>query len=272
LKACQPVEEGRELLPERRQPGRPGERLVEAVGGQDHVGPAEGKVLLEVGEVVGPGSEIDFVGRPGERADDQFLVGKGRVEHGRHVAEQGRPLEQRVADEADMVAPAEFERQRRRDRLAGRRPGGAVEVEAILGEVLLLGGRRERRGGNEEYGRQHNQTVRDHQVSPGLRPNSGRGHLARGSRPRGVTRAISSDARPGDCPRTGTVPFWIGILPALVRKAGSIGTGDPSLHPWVRRNSSRGHLARGIRPHIRRPFGGQDARRHSRMIGADRLA
>jgi hypothetical protein len=128
---------------------------------------AEREVLLEVGEVVGPGCEGDLVGRPGERADDEFLLGKRRVEHGRHVTEQGRPLEQRIADEADMVAAAEFERQRRRDRFAGRRPRRRLPVDRIAREVFLRGAGRQK--GREHHRRHHGQARHVHQEVPGVR-------------------------------------------------------------------------------------------------------
>ena len=77
-----------------------------------------------------------------------------------------------------------------------------------------------------------------------------------------VARAISPDARSGILPPLTPCERRFGILPALVRKAGSIGTGNPELHQkWPRASCPRD--SRGIVT----GFDGQDARRHSLFGG-----
>jgi hypothetical protein len=66
-----------------------------------------------------------------------------------------------------------------------------------------------------------------------MRPSRKSGHAVAGSgtplvTPLGVAHAISPDARSGILPALAPCERRFGILPALVRKAGSIGMGDPS--------------------------------------------
>ncbi len=103
----------------------PGERLVEAEGGDHDVGPLvlEGvAVVLEPGRA---GAERELVGRPAEVVEDQVEPGEAALEQRLEVPEVLHPLGQGVADQDDPVAFPEFEPGL--DRPGRRRPRAAPD-------------------------------------------------------------------------------------------------------------------------------------------------
>jgi hypothetical protein len=115
-----------------------GEGFVVAVGGDDEIGFDEGEVLVEVGEVVGPGHEVHFVGGPGEVADDEFVVRVVLVEEGLEMTVAALGIEEEVADEGNAGPFFKGERQGGGDRLGGFGPWRGLEVEVVLGELRVL--------------------------------------------------------------------------------------------------------------------------------------
>ena len=96
-------------------------------------------MLVDVGEVFRSGGQIDFVGRPGEVADDEFVVREAGVQQGGQMPEELGTFEECVADQADVVAAVECERQRRRAGRAGVWPRGRLGEDPEAGEGI--GGR-----------------------------------------------------------------------------------------------------------------------------------
>jgi hypothetical protein len=97
------------------------------------------EVLIDVGEIGGAGGEVDCVGRPGEIADDELVLGKSLVEEGLEVAEKLGALEERVADQGDVVAGIQLQRKVRRNRRGCGGTGGGLLVDAVLGKFGMLG-------------------------------------------------------------------------------------------------------------------------------------
>jgi len=63
------------------------EGFVVTVSSDDEVGFEVVEVLVEVAEVIGAGHEVDFVGRPGEVADGEFVIGVVLMKKSFEVAE-----------------------------------------------------------------------------------------------------------------------------------------------------------------------------------------
>ena len=115
-----------------------GERFVVAVGGDDEVGFDEGEVLVEVGEVVGTRHEVHFVGRPGEVANDEFVVRVVLVQQGLEMTVAALGIEKEIANEGNAGAGLELERQGGDDRLGRLGPRRGLEVEVVFGELRVL--------------------------------------------------------------------------------------------------------------------------------------
>ena len=127
-----------EFLLERLQPFFAGEGLVVAEEGENHVGlgavePVVGTAevgraqpLVEIGVV---GEAAHLVGGKAEVAEHEVLLGKATVEERFQPAVVLHAVGQRVADVANMIALAEFQRRR-----GGRGGRGTGEHEDHAGE------------------------------------------------------------------------------------------------------------------------------------------
>ena len=117
-----------------------GEGFVVAEGGEDDVDFFAGQVLFDRGEIVGARLQIDLVGRPGEVADDELVVGMSEVQEGFEMRKLLRAVEQRVADERDAVALFQLQRQGGGDGRGFFRFGSVLRIDAVIGEFGVLFG------------------------------------------------------------------------------------------------------------------------------------
>ena len=132
-------QEGVETLAEVRQALRSGEGLVGAERSDDDVGLEIQEVLIEVPKVVGARLEVDFIGRPGEVADPELVLGKALVEQGFEVAEAPLGIEEEIANECNPGPGGEIERQAGPDRGGLGRARRGLEVDIVIRQARILG-------------------------------------------------------------------------------------------------------------------------------------
>ena len=111
-----------------------GERLVETEGGEDQVGLVVEQVLVQRGEVVRAGHQVDLVRRPGKVAHDELLLREALVEERLEVAEMVGSIEQGVADVSDTRAGLDLEGQLGPGCLARPRLGRGVGEQRVAVE------------------------------------------------------------------------------------------------------------------------------------------